>query len=62
MFSKNKIKLYWNKENFYKIEMFLFSFEWNEKPFFDYVDVETQEGIYSYRIRREHDTFYLIAD
>ena len=42
--------------------MFLFSFEWNEKPFFDYVDVETQEGIYSYRIRREHDTFYLIAD
>lgn len=62
MFSKNKIKLYSDKENFYKIEMFLFSFEWNEKPFFDYVDVETQEGIYSYRIRREHDTFYLIAD
>ena len=49
-------------QNFYKIEMFLFSLEWNEKPFFDYVDVETQEGIYSYRIRREHDTFYLIAD
>ena len=62
MFSKNTIKLYCDKENFYKIEMFLFSFEWNEKPFFDYVDVETQEGIYSYRIRREHDTFYLIAD
>ena len=62
MFSKNKIKLYCDKENFYKIEMFLFSLEWNEKPFFDYVDVETQEGIYSYRIRREHDTFYLIVD
>lgn len=62
MFSKNKIKLYCDKENFPEVEMFLFSFEWNEKPFFDYVDVETQEGIYSYRIRREHDTFYLIAD
>ena len=62
MFSKNKIKLYCDKENFYKIEKFIYRFEWNEKPFFDYVDVETQEGIYSYRIRREHDTFYLIAD
>ena len=62
MFSKTKIKLSCDTENFCIIEMFLFSFEWNEKPFFYYLDVETQEGIYSYRIRREHDTFYLIAD
>ena len=62
MFSKNKIKIYCDEKNFPEVEMFLFSLEWNETPFFDYVDVETQEGIYSYRIRREHDTFYLIAD
>ena len=59
MFSKNKIKLYCDKENFYKIEMFLFSFEWNEKPFFYYFDVEILVVIYSYRVLCVHYIYIL---
>jgi len=61
-FSKNRVKLYCDASVFPEIEMFLFGQEWTEKPSIDYIDIETGYEIYSYRIMREGDKYYIVVD
>jgi len=58
----NTINFKCKKEDFMRIDLFLNSQEYDEKPNFDHIELITEECIYRYTVIYEYGHYYIVTD